>query len=217
LARVRGRARRVRADDARGDGARRRRCPSGRDGGDRRRARRLPRRRHRLWPVGAAGGYPPARGRHPVHDHREELERRGHLVREHLSRLPGRRGQPFLLLLVRTGRSLDRVLRPAAGTAALLQRRDGPTRHRTECALADGGRRSGVGRCGRRLAGHRAPRRLGRQRGRGPDRTRRHLRRRPVEPPESFPTSLAATPSPVRRSTRHSGTTRSTSPARAWR
>ena len=52
---VRGRARRVRADAARGDGARRRRRPPGRPRPSRRRGPRgVPRRGHRLRPVGPA-------------------------------------------------------------------------------------------------------------------------------------------------------------------
>ena len=46
----------------------------------------------------------------PVHDHREERRSRRHVVGEPLPRRAGRHRQPLLLLLVRAGRPLDRVL-----------------------------------------------------------------------------------------------------------
>ena len=88
LHRRRGGARRVRADDARGDGARRRDARDvalGRRAGERRAA--LPRRRHRRRHVGSARRDPPRGGGHPVRRRREERRRRRHVAREHA--IPG--------------------------------------------------------------------------------------------------------------------------------
>ena len=103
------RAGRVRADDARGDRARRRR-----------RARvaletrvpaaareRLPRARHRRRHVGAAGrACGSKQAGIPFVDRREERRRRRHLVREPLPGLPRRHRQP-LLLATRSSRTSD--------------------------------------------------------------------------------------------------------------
>ena len=112
---------------------------------------RLPGRRHRLRAVGPARRHPAAGGRHPVHDHREEPRRRRHLVRELVSRLPRRRRQPLLLLLVRAERPVDRVLRAAARAPVVLRRRDASAtassahiRWNTEVVAARLGRRHGA-------------------------------------------------------------------------
>ena len=49
-------------------------------------ARRVPRRRDRLWPVGPARRHPAAGSRDPVHHRREERRRRRHVVGELVSR-----------------------------------------------------------------------------------------------------------------------------------
>ena len=63
-----------------------------------------------------------AAGRRPLRDHREERRRRRHVVREPLSRLPRRRAEPPLQLLVRAARRLAAAVQPAGRAARLLPR-----------------------------------------------------------------------------------------------
>ena len=87
---VRRGARRVRADDPRGAGARRRRRARRRLAPTMpRRAADVPRRGDRLRRVRPARRHPAEGGRDPVHDRREERRRRRHLVREHATRAAG--------------------------------------------------------------------------------------------------------------------------------
>ena len=111
---------------------------------------------------------------------REESGRRRNLVGEQLSRRAGRRRQSLLLLQLRTGRSLDRVLRPPTRTAGLLRRRDATPRPRRAHPVRHRGHLRGVGRRHRHLGGHvsrprRRPGDAARQRG--------HQRRRSTQPP----------------------------------
>ena len=94
----------------------------------------------------------------PFDDRREEPRRRWHLVREHVSRLPGRRRQPLLLLLVRAEPRLRRLLRPTARAARVLPRRHGAPRHRAARPVEHRGGARGVGRRRPALAGQRARR-----------------------------------------------------------
>ena len=71
--------------------------------------RAVQRGHHRRRHVGPARRAPPPAGRRPVRDHREERRRRRHLVREHLSRVPGRHPEPLLQLLVRAAARLAAV------------------------------------------------------------------------------------------------------------
>ena len=154
VAGLRAGARRVRADAARGDGARRQRRVGRSAAPD---CRRLPGRRHRLRGIGAAGRHPPQGGRHPVHHRREERRRRRHLVAEHLSGRAGRRRKPLLLLQLRADRPVDALLRRTARAAGLLPARDGPatTSAATCCGKPRSPRRPGTtpprrGPCGAR-------------------------------------------------------------------
>ncbi len=74
--------------------------------------RRLPGGRDRLRGIGAAGGHSPQRGRHPVHDHREERRCGRDVVAEHLSGGAGRRRKSLLLLQLRADRSMDALSSP---------------------------------------------------------------------------------------------------------
>ncbi len=166
VARRRGGPRRVRADAARGDGARRRRRPQGR-------AAPTTPRPATPSPSSSSAAASPAcspgsackEAGHPLHRHREERRRGRHLVGEHLPRRPRRRRQPLLLLQLRAQRPLDRVLRAAARAAGLLPAASW-TKHGIAAArpLRDRGRLGHLGRRRRHLAGAR-PRR-GRHRGR---------------------------------------------------
>ena len=71
---------------------------------------RLPGRRDRRRDVGPARRVPVAAGGHRVPGGREEPRRRRHLVREHLSGVPGRQPQPQLQLLVRAAPRLAPAL-----------------------------------------------------------------------------------------------------------
>ena len=90
--------------------------------------------------VGPARRHSSPRGRDPLHDHRQERRPRRHLVGELVPRRPRRCGQSLLLLLIRTGRPLDRVLLPARRAARLLRRRDAQVRHRRTLSVRDRGR-----------------------------------------------------------------------------
>ena len=68
-----------------------------------------------------------------LHHHREERRPRRHLVGQPLSGRPGRHRQPLLLLLLRAGRSLDRVLLAASGTTRVLQPGHEEVGHRRLC------------------------------------------------------------------------------------
>ena len=179
VARVRGRARRVRADAPRGDGARRARLAAGRRARRRRGAVRVPGRRDRVRRVRAARRHPAEGSRHPVHDRREERGRRRHVVGEHLPGRARRRRQPLLLLQLRAQRPLDRVLRAATRAAGVLRGRDGEARHRAARPVRARGARRDVGRRARRLVGT-GPRQ-GRHRGHA-RRARRDLGGRSAQP-----------------------------------
>ena len=103
------------------------------------------RRRH----VGPPGRHPAAAGRHRLHHHREERRRRRHLVREHLSGLPGRQPQPHVFLLLRAQPRLAAALFPPAGAAGLFPRAS-PTS--TGCASTSASRPRSRRRCSTRPA-----------------------------------------------------------------
>ena len=72
--------------------------------------------------VGPARRAPAAAGRHRLRHPREERRRRRHLVREQLSRLPGRQPEPHLQLLVRAAPRLAAPLLDPGRAARLLPR-----------------------------------------------------------------------------------------------
>ena len=89
-----------------------------RDARPRREARVVDRRRRHV----RHPGRDPARGSgHPLHGDREERRGRRHLVREPLPRLPRRRREPVLLVLVRHAARLERVLSAARGDPRLFR------------------------------------------------------------------------------------------------
>ena len=123
-----------------------RRDPRGRPGfvpgrGDRRRRVR-PSRRHPLGP-----------GRAPLHHRREERGTGRHLVGEPLSGRARRCRQSPLLLLLRAGRPLDRVLLPAAGAAWVFRGRAGQVPTGAPLSLQHRGDRREVGRRAEPLGG----------------------------------------------------------------
>ena len=146
VARLRTGARRVRADAARGDGARR----------PRRRAAHAPRRRPRAttFPVvvigcgesGLLAGIRLKEAGIPFTIVEKNAGRRRHLVPEHLSGRARRRRKSLLLLQLRTDRPVDALLRRAARAAGVLRARDGQARHRAARAVGDRGHRRHLGR-----------------------------------------------------------------------
>ena len=80
----------------------------------------LPGGGHRRRHVRHRGGLPAQAGGRAVRDPREGSRSRRHLVGEHLSGVPGRRGQPLLQLLVRPTGGLAAALLHAGGAARVL-------------------------------------------------------------------------------------------------
>ena len=163
---------------------------------------RRPRGRHRRRHVGHPRRHPTRSGGHPLHDHREEPRHRGHLDREPLPGVSRRRRQPLLLLLVRTQRRLDRVLRPPARAAALLR----GLRPGVRCGRApprlDRGRTAPSGTTRRAPGGSRCDRAEGRPTSCAP---RRSSARWVSSTARRCPTSTGSTPSPGSPCTPRSG------------
>ena len=99
-------------------------------------------RRH----VGHPDRHPPGPGRRALPDRRQERRRRRHLVREHLSGLPGRQRKPHVQLLLRAQPPLAAALLAAAGAARLLPRHRGEVRLEEAHPLRDPGRDPCLGR-----------------------------------------------------------------------
>ncbi len=135
----------------------------------------LPRRDHRCRTGRAVRGDPPGAGRYPLHRVREERRRGRNLVREHLSRPPGRRPEPLLLVLLLPQPRLVRLLRPARRAGRLHHPRREGVRRVASRPLPDRGARGGLRRgaehlvadaprprrCGGARRGHRADQRGG--------------------------------------------------------
>ncbi len=207
------RHRRVPADAGRGTGPRRRPAGARVAQGRGRPRHRVPGRHHRGGHVRHRRRPPPRPGGRALHDLREEPRRRGHLVRERLSGLPGGRPQPRLQLLLRPDRRLAAVLLHPGRAPGLLPDLPGPPRPAPSTSAS-------------------APRWPGppgtrtRRPGRSGSSARTGSRRRPATRAWSAPwasstgptgrTSTASTGSPASTSTPPSGTTASTSPASGW-
>ena len=139
----------------------------------------LPLRRDRRGRVGPGGGAPAAPGRSRGNRVREERRRRRHLAGERVPRLPGRRPQPALQLLLLADQRLGLPLLGPAGPAGLpTAGGQGPRSGRVH-PLLQRGDRGPLRRCVRPMDAHRAGGR--RDVGRGILRRRRQ-RRRPAEP-----------------------------------
>ena len=216
LARLRGRARRVRADAARGDGARRRRRPPGRLGARRRgRARDVPRRRDRLRRSRACS--PASACRRPGIPFtivEKNAGVGGTWCENTLPRLPGRRRQPLLLLLASSPATTGPSSSPSSPSCRrYFERRDGnATASTPHVRLETEVRRRRVGRR-RRPPGRCASAR--------PDGTEETLAARAVISAvgQLNRPAPARHPRPrrlrrARRSTRPAGTTTSTSPGK---
>ena len=173
--------RRLRRGDDRGARARRRGPPGAHLGGGDRRARSgVPRRDRRRRHVGDRDGAPPRPGGRGVRDPGEERRRRRDLAREPLSRMPGRRPEPLLQLLVRADARVAAVLRDAVQPPRLLPHlRDRARRARARAVRDRGGRRH-VERRAQPVVDHGAH--AGRHRGGGGARARQ--RGRSAEPSE---------------------------------
>ncbi len=215
VARLRGRARRVRPDAHGGDGARRRRRPAGRGAGRRRGTRRVPRRRHRLRPVGTARRHPAQGGRDPVHDRREE--RRASAAPGGRTRIPGARvdvGNHFYCYSFEPSDHWTEFFAQQPELQAYfdgVMRKYGIDEHvRWETEVLGATWDDDVGD----VVGARPRRRRHRGDARG---ARGDLGGRAAQPTEPPGHPRAATRSPGRRSTRRAGTTTSTSPASASR
>ena len=99
---------------------------------------------HRLRRIRHLGRRPPQTGQHSVHHHREECGPRRNLVGEQLSRRPRRRGEPFLLLQLRTQQRLDPLLRRTSRAAGLLHPGADQARPGRARALEHRGSRGGM-------------------------------------------------------------------------
>ena len=153
----RARLGRVRADDARGARPRRDRPALDSLGSASRDARprcQSPRGDHRRWHVRDPGRDPARGSGHPLHRDREERRGRRHLVREPLPRLPRRRREPVLLVLVRHAAGLERVLSAARGDPRLLRELRRSLRCPPAHPLPDRGHARGLGRVRVQLGAH---------------------------------------------------------------
>ena len=144
-----------------------------------------------------------------LHHRREERGSRRHLVGEPLPRGTRRRREPPVLLLLRAGRPLERVLLPAARAPGVLRHHRRQVRTSAPLPVRHHGDRGDLGRGPVALA-----RGTLRERDGAEDLSRcslRHQRGRVAQPAPDARDRRHGHASPARRSTRHAGRRTSTS------